>query len=63
MPPETPAAFGMHANAEIGARLREGESFCSNLLALQARPAARQGGEQGGLGAGRCVLVDGSGRR
>lgn len=39
MPPETPLAFGLHPNAEIGFKLREAESFCSSLVQLQPREA------------------------
>jgi hypothetical protein len=46
MPPETPLAFGLHPNAEIGFKLREAEAFCGSLVALQ--PA--EGGGGGGLG-------------
>ena len=31
MPPETPVAFGLHPNAEIGFKLREGDRFCTQL--------------------------------
>ena len=44
MPAETPAAFGFHANAEIGFKLREGDAFCASLLQLQPRDAAGEGG-------------------
>ncbi|CAD7696266.1 unnamed protein product [Ostreobium quekettii] len=44
MPPETPLAFGLHPNAEIGFKLREAESFCSNVLLLQPREAGGDGG-------------------
>ena len=37
MPPETPLAFGLHPNAEIGFKLREAERFCANVLCLQPR--------------------------
>ena len=33
MPPETPVAFGLHPNAEIGFKLREGDRFCTQLQA------------------------------
>ncbi|KAI8473051.1 MAG: flagellar outer dynein arm heavy chain beta [Monoraphidium minutum] len=46
MPPETPVAFGLHPNAEIGFKLREAEAFCVSLVLLQ--PA--EGGGDGGLG-------------
>lgn len=42
MPPETPLAFGLHPNAEIGFKLREAETFCNSLVQLQPREA---GGE------------------
>jgi hypothetical protein len=42
MPPETPLAFGLHPNAEIGFKLREAETFCSSLVQLQPRES---GGE------------------
>lgn len=32
MPPETPLAFGLHPNAEIGFKLREAETFCSRCV-------------------------------
>lgn len=46
MPPETPLAFGLHPNAEIGFKLRAAEAFCGALLSLQ--PSGGGGG--GGLG-------------
>ncbi len=39
MPPETPLAFGLHPNAEIGFKLREAETFCNCLVTLQPREA------------------------
>ena len=45
MPPETPLAFGLHPNAEIGFKLREAESFCGSLVMLQPR----EGGDEGGM--------------
>lgn len=42
MPPETPLAFGLHPNAEIGFKLREAETFCNSLVQLQPRES---GGE------------------
>lgn len=45
LPPETPAAFGLHPNAEIGYKLREGAAFCESLLGLQPR----EGGGEGAL--------------
>ena len=44
MPPETPLAFGMHPNAEIGFKLREAETFCNSLVQLQPREAGGEGG-------------------
>ena len=46
MPPETPLAFGLHPNAEIGFKLRAAEAFCGALVALQPS----DGGGGGGLG-------------
>jgi dynein heavy chain len=40
MPPETPLAFGLHPNAEIGFKLREAETFCNSLVQLQPRESA-----------------------
>jgi dynein heavy chain len=37
MPTETPLAFGLHPNAEIGFKLREAETFCNSLVQLQPR--------------------------
>jgi dynein heavy chain len=45
MPPETPLAFGLHPNAEIGFKLREADSFCASLVMLQPR----EGGDEGGM--------------
>ena len=36
-PTETPLAFGLHPNAEIGFRLREADALCGALLSLQPR--------------------------
>ncbi len=44
MPPETPLAFGLHPNAEIGFKLREAESFCNSLVQLQPRESSGEGG-------------------
>lgn len=44
MPPETPLAFGLHPNAEIGFKLREAETFCNSLVQLQPREAGGEGG-------------------
>jgi dynein heavy chain len=57
MPPETPLAFGLHPNAEIGFKLREAEAFCNALVGLQPS----EGGGEGGLGAeenAKMVLDD-----
>jgi len=43
-PTETPLAFGLHPNAEIGFRLREADALCGALQSLQPREA---GGEAG----------------
>lgn len=37
MPVETPLAFGLHPNAQIGFKMREAESFCASVLNLQPR--------------------------
>lgn len=37
MPVESAVAFGLHPNAEIGFKLREAVTFCSNLRSLQVR--------------------------
>ncbi|GBF97683.1 flagellar outer dynein arm heavy chain beta [Raphidocelis subcapitata] len=57
MPPETPLAFGLHPNAEIGFKLREGEGFCSALLGLQPSEAGAGGG-MGPEEAAKMVLDD-----
>ena len=44
MPAETPVAFGFHANAEIGFKLREGDAFCHALQSMQPRDAGGEGG-------------------
>jgi dynein heavy chain len=44
MPPETPLAFGLHPNAEIGFKLREAEMFCNSLVQLQPRESSGEGG-------------------
>lgn len=44
LPTETPSAFGLHANAGIVFRLREGEQFTEQLNSLQAQSAAVGGG-------------------
>uniref|UniRef100_A0A7S0GLB7 Dynein heavy chain n=1 Tax=Micromonas pusilla TaxID=38833 RepID=A0A7S0GLB7_MICPS len=43
-PTESPLAFGLHPNAEIGFKLREAESLCSSILSLQPRDGS---GEEG----------------
>jgi len=43
-PTESPLAFGLHPNAEIGFKLREAEVLCASVLAMQPREA---GGEAG----------------
>jgi len=43
-PSETPLAFGLHPNAEIGFRLREAENLCLQILQLQPRDASGEGG-------------------
>lgn len=43
-PTESPLAYGLHPNAEIGFKLREAESLCASLLMLQPRES---GGEAG----------------
>eukprot|EP00741_Cyanophora_paradoxa_P016051 tig00000042_g15496.t1 len=40
MPPETPVAFGLHPNAEIGFRLAQGETLFKEILELQPRGGA-----------------------
>ncbi|CAG9462750.1 unnamed protein product [Pedinophyceae sp. YPF-701] len=44
MPAESPIGFGLHPNAEIGFKLREGETFCASLLNLQPRDASGDAG-------------------
>lgn len=44
MPPETPQAYGLHPNAEIGFKLREAETLCNSLVQLQPREAGGEGG-------------------
>ena len=39
-PAESPMAFGLHPNAEIGFRLRDCESLCASVLSLQAQDAS-----------------------
>jgi hypothetical protein len=62
MPPETPLAFGLHPNAEIGFKLREAETFCNSLVQLQPREAGGEGGMSVEVrrGAG-CVMSNGEG--
>ena len=43
-PTESPLAFGLHPNAEIGFKLREAESLCASILELQPRDG---GGAEG----------------
>jgi len=43
-PAESPLAFGLHPNAEIGFRLREAENLCLQILQLQPREAGGEGG-------------------
>lgn len=43
-PAESPMAFGLHPNAEIGFRLREAENLCQQILGLQPREAGGEGG-------------------
>lgn len=40
MPAESAVAFGLHPNAEIGFKLREGSNFCNSLLLMQVCAAA-----------------------
>jgi dynein heavy chain len=47
MPPESAAAYGLHANAEVGFKRREAERVCAALAALQ--PREHSGGRDGGL--------------
>ena len=46
MPAETPVAFGLHPNAEIGFKLREAEAFCANITLLQPQEAGGDGGKK-----------------
>ena len=43
-PPETPLAFGLHPNAEIGFKLREAGALCGAMLSLQPREAGAEAG-------------------
>ncbi|KAK3254170.1 Dynein beta chain, flagellar outer arm [Cymbomonas tetramitiformis] len=43
-PAETPMAFGLHPNAEIGFRLREADNMCFQVQMLQPREAGGEGG-------------------
>ena len=52
MPAESPAAFGLHPNAGIGFKLREGEAFCAALQALRVRRGVGGGGGGGGAEGG-----------
>eukprot|EP00744_Colponema_vietnamica_P000937 GILI01001621.1.p1 GENE.GILI01001621.1~~GILI01001621.1.p1 ORF type:complete len:2798 (-),score=990.63 GILI01001621.1:124-7776(-) len=49
IPPETPIAFGLHPNAEIGFRTSQANALFSMLMELQPRDASG-GGEDGGSG-------------
>jgi len=44
MPAETPLAYGLHPNAEIGFKLREAEAFCASLILMQPRDSGGEGG-------------------
>ena len=44
MPQESPVAFGMHPNAEIGFRLDQANALFKNIAELQPRSAAGAGG-------------------
>jgi len=44
MPQETPVAFGMHANAEIGFRLAQSDTIFKTIQELQPRSASGGGG-------------------
>ena len=44
MPGETPVAFGLHPNAEIGFRLQKADSLFKNIQELQPRSAGSGGG-------------------
>ncbi|EFN51784.1 hypothetical protein CHLNCDRAFT_37234 [Chlorella variabilis] len=44
MPVESAVAFGLHPNAEIGFKLREAVTFCSNLRSLQPRDTVGEAG-------------------
>ncbi len=41
---DSPVAFGLHPNVEISFRLREAVAFCSQLVLLQPRRVANEGG-------------------
>lgn len=43
-PTETPLAFGLHPNAEIGFKLREADAMCSSMLSMQPREASGEAG-------------------
>ena len=53
-PTESPLAFGLHPNAEIGFKLREAESLCLALLSLQPRES---GGEAGASTEDKAKMV------
>lgn len=57
MPPETPLAFGLHPNAEIGFKLREGVRFCSSIAALHPQSIATSGGLPTEEKVCSCVLL------
>lgn len=44
MPAETPIAYGLHPNAEIGFKLREAEAFCASLILMQPQGSGGEGG-------------------
>jgi dynein heavy chain len=56
-PPETPLAFGLHPNAEIGFKLREAGTLCGAMLSLQPREAGADAGASAEERA-RAVLDD-----
>ena len=63
LPQETPQAFGLHPNAGIGFRLREGEQFTEQLNSLQSQSAAgassisvEEKARMVGFSATRCTL-------
>ena len=44
MPPESANVYGLHINAEVGFKRREGNIFCKSLMLLQANVAVQEGG-------------------